>query len=73
MTTALEGLVGQRHAPAAIYPGKHPVTNVQGNTTRGIDKKLLCLFRSEDEYWNVTILECHNACRTVWRHSKDVV
>jgi hypothetical protein len=29
MTTALEGVRGQRHAPAAIYPGKNPVPIVQ--------------------------------------------
>ena len=30
MTTALEGGErGQRHAPAALYPGKDPVPNVQ--------------------------------------------
>ena len=29
MTTALEGGEGQRHAPAALYPGKDPVPIVQ--------------------------------------------
>ena len=29
MTTALEGVRGQRHAPAALYPGKHWVPIVQ--------------------------------------------
>jgi len=29
MTTALEGVRGQRHAPAALYPGKDPVPIVQ--------------------------------------------
>ena len=29
MTTALEGMMGQRHAPAALYPGKDPVPIVQ--------------------------------------------
>jgi hypothetical protein len=29
MTTALEGVRGQRHAPAPLYPGKDPVPNVQ--------------------------------------------
>ena len=29
MTTALEGVRGQRHAPAALYPGKYPVPFVQ--------------------------------------------
>ena len=29
MTTALEGGKGQRHAPAALYPGKDPVPIVQ--------------------------------------------
>jgi hypothetical protein len=29
MTTALEGGEGQRHAPAAFYPGKDPVPIVQ--------------------------------------------
>jgi len=29
MTTALEGVMGQRHAPAALYPGKDPVPIVQ--------------------------------------------
>jgi hypothetical protein len=29
MTTALEGVRGQRHAPAALYPGKVPVLIVQ--------------------------------------------
>jgi hypothetical protein len=29
MTTALEGVRGQRHAPADIYPGKDTVPNVQ--------------------------------------------
>ena len=29
MTTALEGVRGQRHAPVAPYPGKDPVPIVQ--------------------------------------------
>jgi len=29
MTTALEGVRGQRHAPAALYPRKDPVPIVQ--------------------------------------------
>ena len=29
MTTALEGVRGQRHAPAALYSGKDPVPIVQ--------------------------------------------
>jgi hypothetical protein len=29
MTTALEGVRGQRHAPAALYPGKDPVPIIQ--------------------------------------------
>ena len=29
MTTALEGVRGQRHAPAALYPEKDPVPIVQ--------------------------------------------
>ena len=29
MTTALEGVRGQRHAPAALHPGKDPVPIVQ--------------------------------------------
>jgi hypothetical protein len=29
MTTALEGVRGQLHAPAALYPGKDPVSIVQ--------------------------------------------
>ena len=29
MTTALEGVRGQRHVPAALYPGKDPVLIVQ--------------------------------------------
>ena len=29
MTKALEGVSGQRHAPAALYPGKDPVPIVQ--------------------------------------------
>ena len=29
MTTALEGVRGQRHAPAALYPGKDPLLNVE--------------------------------------------
>ena len=29
MATALEGGEGQRHAPAALYPGKYPVPIVQ--------------------------------------------
>jgi hypothetical protein len=29
MTTALEGVRGQFHAPAALYPGKDPVHTVQ--------------------------------------------
>jgi len=29
MTTALEGVRGQRHAPAALYPGENPVPIVQ--------------------------------------------
>jgi hypothetical protein len=29
MTTALEGVRGQRHAPAALYPGKDAVPIVQ--------------------------------------------
>jgi hypothetical protein len=29
MTKALEGVKGQRHAPAALYPGKDPVPTVQ--------------------------------------------
>ena len=29
MTTALEGVRGQRHAPAALYPAKDPVPIVQ--------------------------------------------
>ena len=29
MTTALEEVRGQRHAPAALYPGKDPVPIVQ--------------------------------------------
>jgi hypothetical protein len=29
MTTALEGVRGQRHAPAPLYPGKDPVPIVQ--------------------------------------------
>jgi hypothetical protein len=29
MTTALEGVRGQRHAPAVLYPGKDPVPIVQ--------------------------------------------
>jgi len=29
LTTPLEGVRGQRHAPAALYPGKDPVTTVQ--------------------------------------------
>ena len=29
MTTALEGVRGQRHAPAALYPGKDPIRIVQ--------------------------------------------
>ena len=29
MTMALEGVRGQRHAPAALYPGKEPVPIVQ--------------------------------------------
>jgi hypothetical protein len=29
MTTTLEGVRGQRHAPAALYPGKDPIPTVQ--------------------------------------------
>jgi hypothetical protein len=29
MTTLLEGMSRQRHAPASLYPGKHPVPIVQ--------------------------------------------
>ena len=29
MTTVLEGVRSQRHAPAALYPGKDPVPLVQ--------------------------------------------
>ena len=29
MTTALEGVRGQRHTSAALYPGKNPVPIVQ--------------------------------------------
>ena len=29
MTTVIEGMRGQRHALAALYPGKDPVPNVQ--------------------------------------------
>jgi len=30
MTTALEGLMGQRHAPAALYPRERPGTHCTG-------------------------------------------
>jgi len=29
MTAALEGVSGQQHAPAALYPGKDPVPILQ--------------------------------------------
>jgi hypothetical protein len=38
MTTALEGGRGQRHAPAALYPGKDPVPIVQEAPRAGLDK-----------------------------------
>jgi hypothetical protein len=28
LSSALDGVGGQRHAPATLSPGKHPVTNV---------------------------------------------
>ena len=35
MTTALEGVRGQRHAPAALYPVKDPVPIVQDGWAPG--------------------------------------
>ena len=29
MTTAREGVSGQQHAPAVLYPGKYPVPTIQ--------------------------------------------
>jgi len=41
MTTALEGVRGQRHAPAALYPRERPGTHYTGGwvgTRAGLDR-----------------------------------
>jgi len=46
MTTALEGVRGQHHAPAAIYPEKDPVPIVQevGMWLRGFQEVKITRF-----------------------------
>ena len=54
MTTELDGVRGQRHAPAALYPGKDPVPTVQeagwapGPVWRGAENLASTGIRSPD-------------------------